>query len=228
MGDDELKRAVCLTSGGLDSTVAATVAKKEGYLIHLFHISYGQKAENKEHEVVKRLKEALGAEELVSVNLDIFKNLSALTTPGAAIPIGADVDMEASFTPPTWVQCRNLVFVSLAAAYAEHLGAERIYVGFNAEEGRSYPDNRPEFRDRFNLLLEKAVASFSRPLRIEAPLIDMMKPEIVRLGCDVLAPIDLTWSCYLDGDLHCGVCESCQHRHRGFLDAGVEDPTAYL
>ena len=222
------KKAVCLCSGGLDSTIAATIAKNQGYELYLFHVNYGQKAEKKELEVVTRLKEALGAKDLVSVDLELFKNLSALTSTGAQIPMGDDVNLDATATPPTWVQCRNLVFTSLAAAYAEHLGAEKIFVGFNAEEAQSYPDNRPEFVERFNFLLDKAVASFSIPPKIEAPLVSLFKPEIVRLGIEVGAPMALSWSCYLNGEKHCGSCESCQHRRRGFEEAGALDPTEYI
>lgn len=230
MGDVGLnakKKAVCLCSGGMDSTTAATIARREGYELHMFHVNYGQKAEKKELEVISKIKEALGANELVSVDIDLFRNLSALTSPEAAIPEGKEVDLNAKATPKTWVACRNLVFVSLAAAYAEHLGAGRIFVGFNAEEAQSYPDNRPEFVDRFNFLLQKSVASFSRPPAIEAPLVNMFKREIVLTGIAEGAPLELTWSCYHNGMLHCGKCESCQHRKRGFLEAGVADPTEY-
>jgi 7-cyano-7-deazaguanine synthase len=230
MGDDRMKtnkKAVCLCSGGMDSTIAATIAKQSGYELHLFHVNYGQKAEKKELEVVSKIKDVLGAKDLVSVDIDLFRNLSALTNEKAAIPVGDQVNLNAISTPPTWVQCRNLVFVSLAAAYAEYLGAEKIYVGFNAEEAQSYPDNRPEFVDRFNFLLTKAVASFSKPPEIEAPLVNMFKREIVKTGIDVMAPLALTWSCYQNGENQCGICESCQHRKRGFLEAGVPDPTEY-
>jgi len=223
-----MSRVVCLCSGGLDSTIAAAMARRDGHELYLFHVNYGQKAEKKELEVVNLLAEAFSAREVTAVDLDIFRNLSALTSPQAPIPMGEQVDLDASSTPSTWVQCRNLVFVSLAAAYAEHLGAEKIYVGFNAEEAQSYPDNRPDFVERFNLLLEKSVASFSRPPRIEAPLLHLFKPDIVRLGMKVQAPLALSWSCYHQGEKHCGSCESCQHRRRGFQEAGVVDPTEYL
>ncbi|NYT01720.1 MAG: 7-cyano-7-deazaguanine synthase QueC [Methanosarcinales archaeon] len=223
-----MSRAVCLCSGGLDSTIAATMAVRDGHELYMFHVNYGQKAEKKELEVVNLLAEELSARDVTVVDLDLFRDLSALTSPRAPIPMDEEVDLDAMSTPPTWVQCRNLVFVSLAAAFAEHLGAEKIYVGFNAEEAQSYPDNRPEFVERFNLLLEKSVASFSRPPRIEAPLLHLFKPAIVRLGMEVQAPLALSWSCYHQGEKHCGRCESCQHRRRGFREAGVVDPTEYL
>jgi len=227
VGDDGLKKAVCLCSGGLDSTVAAAVAKQNCQELHIFHVNYGQKAQAKELEAIGKIKGALGATDVVSVEIDFFRNLSALTSAKAIIPVGKEIKLDSKITPPTWVFCRNLVFVSLAAAFAEYLNAERIYVGFNAEEGLSYPDNRPEFVDRFNSLLQKAVASFSRPPQIDAPLVNMNKADIVRKGVELMAPMHLSWSCYLNGKKHCGECESCQHRRRGFKEAGVADPTEY-
>ncbi len=221
------KKAVCLCSGGMDSTTSATIAKRAGHELYMFHVNYGQKAEKKELDVVAKIKEVLGAADLVSVNTDLFRNISALTNGDAAIPMGIQVNLNAKATPPTWVQCRNLVFVSMAAAYAEYIGAEKIFVGFNAEEAQSYPDNRPEFVERFNFLLTKAVASFSKAPIIEAPLVNMFKREIVKIGVKIGAPLALTWSCYLNGKKQCGTCESCQHRKRGFAEAGVADPTEY-
>ncbi|MGB9902210.1 7-cyano-7-deazaguanine synthase QueC [Methanothrix sp.] len=220
-------KTVCLCSGGLDSTVAATIARRSGMDVCLIHVSYGQQAERREIEAVERIADAIGASDLMCASIDLFRNLSALTTRGARIPTGAEVSLDSDSTPPTWVYCRNTVLLSMAAAYAEYLGAESIYVGFNAEEAMSYPDNRREFVERFNALLERAVASFSRPPKVVAPLVDMRKREIVRLGAEIKAPLELTWSCYLDGEIHCGRCESCQHRRRGFMEAGVPDPTEY-
>lgn len=219
-------KVVCLCSGGLDSTTAASIAKKEGGEIHLFHILYGQKAEQRELMAIEKISQFFNAEVKV-VRTDLFQNISPLTTAQASIPVGDEVDLDDYSTPSTWVYCRNLVFGSMAAAYAESIGAEKIYVGFNAEEAKSYPDNRPEFVDRFNHLLKKSIASFSSPPIIEAPLIYLHKSDIVKLGTGVNAPLELSWSCYRNGDKHCGVCEACQHRLRGFKDAGIFDPTEY-
>jgi 7-cyano-7-deazaguanine synthase len=222
-----MNRAVCLCSGGLDSTVAATIARRSGMDVYLIHISYGQQAEGREIQAVRRIADAIGASHLMLTGLDLFRDLSPLTTRGARIPRGGEVSLDSDSTPPTWVYCRNTVLLSIAAAYAEYLGAESIYVGFNAEEAMSYPDNRQEFVERFNALLERAVASFSRPPEVVAPLVGMRKKDIVRLGAEIKAPLELTWSCYLNGETHCGTCESCLHRRRGFVEAGVPDPTEY-
>jgi 7-cyano-7-deazaguanine synthase len=225
------KIAVCICSGGIDSTVAATIASQEGYELHLFHASYGQRAEEREKEVVKQIALFLGTKELKFVGIPFLKELggSALTDFAQAVPVGGEVSLDKEHeTPPTWVPCRNLILLAHASAYAEVIGAEALFVGFNAEEARSYPDNAVDFVKRYNTVLEKAVASFSRVPVVKAPLVNLLKSEIINKGIDVKAPLHLTYSCYLGVEKHCGICESCLHRRRGFKAAGVEDPTEYL
>jgi len=221
---------VCVCSGGIDSTVAATIASREGYELYVLHVSYGQRAELREREAVKRISAYLGAADLKFTTIDMIKELggSALTDYRKVVPAGEEVKLDKNETPPTWVPCRNLVLLSLASAYAEAISADSIFVGFNAEEAKSYPDNSKEFVERYNVVLEKAVASFSTPPEVRAPLVDLLKPEIIKKGIEVGAPLKFTYSCYLGGEKHCGLCESCQHRRRGFRDAGVEDPTEYI
>ena len=220
---------MCVCSGGIDSTVAATIASREGYELYVLHVSYGQRAELREREAVKRISAYLGAADLKFTTIDMIKELrgSALTDYGKVVPAGEEVKLDKNETPPTWVPCRNLVLLSLASAYAEVISADSIFVGFNAEEAKSYPDNSKEFVERYNVVLEKAVASFSTPPEVRAPLVDLLKPEIIKKGIEVGAPLKFTYSCYLGGEKHCGLCESCQHRRRGFRNAGVEDPTEY-
>ena len=220
---------MCVCSGGIDSTVAATIASREGYKLYVLHVSYGQRAELREREAVKRISAYLGAADLKFTTIDMIKELrgSALTDYGKVVPAGEEVKLDKNETPPTWVPCRNLVLLSLASAYAEVISADSIFVGFNAEEAKSYPDNSKEFVERYNVVLEKAVASFSTPPEVRAPLVDLLKPEIIKKGIEVGAPLKFTYSCYLGGEKHCGLCESCQHRRRGFRNAGVEDPTEY-
>ena len=220
---------MCVCSGGIDSTVAATIASREGYKLYVLHVSYGQRAELREREAVKRISAYLGAADLKFTTIDMIKELrgSALTDYRKVVPAGEEVKLDKNETPPTWVPCRNLVLLSLASAYAEVISADSIFVGFNAEEAKSYPDNSKEFVERYNVVLEKAVASFSTPPEVRAPLVDLLKPEIIKKGIEVGAPLKFTYSCYLGGEKHCGLCESCQHRRRGFRNAGVEDPTEY-
>lgn len=225
------KPAVCVCSGGIDSTVAATIASQEGYELHLFHASYGQRAEEREKEAVAKIAVYLAAKELKFVEIPFLKELggSSLTDITRKVPVGEEVNLDkAKETPSTWVPCRNLVLLAIASAYAEVISAEAIFVGFNAEEARSYPDNSNEFVKRYNAVLEKAVAFFSLPPTVKAPLVDLLKPEIIKKGIEVKAPLHLTYSCYLGEEKHCGICESCVHRRRGFKEAGVEDTTVYV
>ncbi|HID19704.1 MAG TPA: 7-cyano-7-deazaguanine synthase QueC [Methanophagales archaeon] len=224
------KIAVCVCSGGIDSTVTATIASKEGYELYLFHASYGQRAEAREKEAVAEISAYLKAKELKFVELSFLKELggSSLTDIERSVPVGEEVNLdEEKATPSTWVPCRNLILLANASAYAEVIFADAIFVGFNAEEARSYPDNEKEFVRGYNAVLEKAVASYCQPPTVKAPLVDLLKPEIIKKGVEVKAPLHLTYSCYLGEKKHCGICESCQHRRRGFKDAGVEDPTEY-
>ena len=223
------EKAVCVCSGGLDSTVAATIAKREGYEIHIIHADYGQIAKDREYEAVKRIGEYLGASDVIFVVLDFLKRFggSALIDSSIELPMDEGVDLDGKSTPSTWVPCRNLVLLAVASSFAESIRASHVFVGFNAEEAQSYPDNRPVFLESFNTTLESAVASFTDKITVRAPLIDMFKRDIVIKGVEVEAPLDLTWSCYLEGKVHCGRCEACQHRKRGFKEAKVEDVTVY-
>ncbi len=225
------KIAVCICSGGIDSTVAATIASQGGYELHLFHASYGQRAEKREKEAVDKIAAYLDAKELKFVEIPFLKELggSALTDIAREVPVAKEVNLDKQRgTPSTWVPCRNLVLLATASAYAEVVSADALFVGFNAEEARAYPDNEKEFVERYNAVLEKAVASFSRTPTVKAPLVDLFKPDIIIKGIEVEAPLHLTYSCYLGGEKHCGICESCLHRRRGFKEAGVEDPTEYV
>jgi len=224
------KTAVCVCSGGIDSTVAAAIASQEGYELHFFHASYGQRAEAREKDAVEAIAAYLGVNNLKYVELPFFKELggSSLTDNNRKVPVGAEVNLDAEkVTPSTWVPCRNLVLLAHASAYAEVISAEALFVGFNAEEAQSYPDNEKEFVERYNAVLKKAVASYSVAPTVKAPLVDLFKPAIIRKGIEVKAPLQLTYSCYLGEEKHCGICESCLHRRRGFEEASVDDPTVY-
>ena len=225
------KKAVCVCSGGIDSTLAATIASNEGYELHLFHVSYGQRAEASEKEAIEKIAAYLDVKALKFVEISFLKELggSSLTDLKRKVPIGEAVNLDKEkATPSTWVPCRNLILLAHASAYAEVISADAIFVGFNAEEAMSYPDNEKEFVERYNAVLEKAVASYCQPPTVKAPLVDLFKPDIIKKGIELKAPLHLTYSCYLGEEKHCGVCESCLHRRRGFEEAGVDDPTVYL
>ena len=148
---------------------------------------------------------------------------SALTDPSVAVPVdGVDEDA----IPVTYVPARNLIFLAVAMGVAEARDVDAVYLGVNALDYSGYPDCRPEFIDSFRqtaaLALKRGVEG--RPVDIRTPLIDLSKADIVRLGVDVGAPLELTWSCYLGGERPCGECDACRLRAKGFAEAGVDDP----
>ncbi|MCU1449594.1 MAG: exsB protein [Acidimicrobiales bacterium] len=183
---------------------------------------YGQR-HRVEVERAGRIAGHYGAEWLV-VELDASQwGGSALTDQSMSVPVdGVDTDA----IPVTYVPARNLIFLSVAMGVAEARDADAVYLGVNALDYSGYPDCRPEFVDSFRrtaaLALKRGVEG--RPVDVRTPLIDMTKAEIVRLGIEVGAPLELTWSCYLGFDRPCGECDACRLRAKGFAEAGVHDP----
>jgi 7-cyano-7-deazaguanine synthase len=219
---------VILLSGGLDSSTVLAVARSEGFAPHALTVRYGQR-HAKEVEAARRVAEALRAERHVVVDVDLAAfGGSALTAPDIPVPRNALGDQPAGI-PSTYVPARNAVLLSLALAYAETVGAADLYIGVNAVDYSGYPDCRPEFVAAFermaNLATRAGVAE-GRTVRVRAPLVDLSKAEIIRLGLSLGVDYGLTHSCY-DPDASgrpCGECDSCLLRARGFAEAGVADP----
>ena len=220
--------AVVLLSGGLDSTTALAVARSNGFACHALTVRYGQ-LHQVELDAAARVAAALGAVEhrVVAVDLSPIA-VSALTTSAIAVPkdrsladIGAPGDV-----PATYVPARNTVLLALALAWAESLAARDIYVGVNVLDASGYPDCRPEFVRAFEALAQ--LATRSGGFRIHAPLIEMTKAEIVRLGVSLGVDYALTHSCYDPvAGAACGRCDACALRRKGFAEAGIADPTRY-
>lgn len=220
--------AVVLLSGGLDSTTALAVARAQGLTCHALTVRYGQ-LHQVELAAAARVAVALGAVEhrIVEVDLGPIAS-SALTTPAIAVPkdrslgeIGAPGDI-----PPTYVPARNTVLLALALAWAESLGARELFVGVNVLDASGYPDCRPEFVRAFEALAQ--VATRAGGFHVRAPLIELTKAQIIALGMQLGVDYALTHSCYDPrGDGACGRCDACVLRRKGFLEAGVADPTRY-
>lgn len=204
--------ALVVCSGGLDSVVSAMFAKvRMGLKPHLIHFCYGSRAEGPEVDAVKQVAAYMDAE-LTVFPLPIYrKEDSPLLNADAAVAGG---EQGAEFAHE-WVPARNLVMLSVATAFAEARGIEIIVLGNNLEEAGAYPDNEPEFIDRFNDLLPFAVGANKR-MAVVMPVGNMMKHEIVALGAQINAPMHLTWSCYRAGTLHCGSCGPCYMRRKAF------------
>jgi len=204
-------RALVVCSGGLDSVVSATQAQAMGYHIELIHFLYGSRAEGPEVKAVQAVGKALNCK-VTLFPLPVYsKKDSPLLDPDSKVAGG---EAGAEFAHE-WVPARNLLLLSVATAYAEANGFETLVLGNNLEEAGAYPDNEPEFIDKFNDLLPFAVGDGKR-LRVIMPVGNMMKHEIVKLGLRNGAPMHLTWSCYRAGELHCGTCGPCFMRRTAF------------
>src|SRR5450432_3676011 len=223
MTNPKTSRAVVLLSGGMDSCVCAALAARD-YDVAALHISYGQRTEGREQRSFTAICDRLKIKDRLLVRNESLRAIggSALTDPNIAVPeshaIGSDV-------PVTYVPFRNAHFLSVAVSWAEVLGAEKIFIGAVEQDSSGYPDCRPAYYDAFNQVV-KAGTKEGR-IEIVTPLIAMRKAAIVRLGLELQAPFDLTWSCYSYEDAACGVCDSCVLRLRAFEAAGIEDPIPY-
>lgn len=222
-------RAVVLLSGGLDSTVTAAVAKQKGCELFLLTIAYRQRHAI-EVEQAKQVAAALQAHNHIVIDVDLRALGGSALTGDQAVPKDRHEQERSQGIPATYVPARNLIFLSLAAAHAEVVGASAIYFGANVLDYSGYPDCRPEFVRAF----EQAVAIGTKRgvegarLEVHAPLLMLSKAEIIQLGMKLQAPLHLTHSCYDPiGPLACGRCDSCVIRRQGFAKAGVEDPVAY-
>ena len=218
--------AVALISGGLDSMVSAARAREDGHRLFALSIDYNQR-HRVELAAARRVAAALGAERHVVLPLDLAAFGGSALTDDIDVP----KDGVGEGIPVTYVPARNTIFLSLALGWAEALGARDLYIGVNALDYSGYPDCRPEFIAAFERLAELATKAGveGAPFRVRAPLQNMTKAEIVveaaRLGLDA----GLSWSCYdpAPGGVHCGLCDSCRLRSKGFQDAGLPDPTVY-
>ena len=220
--------AVVLLSGGMDSCVCAALANRDCATAAV-HVSYGQRTEQRERLAFSAICERLGISDRLVVRTEALRAVggSALTDALIAVPeaAGTVFGEQRAQIPVTYVPFRNAHFLAVAVSWAEVLGAEKIYIGAVEQDSSGYPDCRPAYYRAYNEVI-KAGTKEGR-IEILTPLIGMRKREIVRLGLELNAPFDLTWSCYSREDSACGVCDSCVLRLRAFHEAGAADPIRY-
>jgi len=216
----------------MDSCVCAAIAARD-YEAAALHIDYGQRTEARERQAFTGICDRLGIKHPLVIQNPVFRAIggSALTDPNIAVPDapsefhGSAPDQRASQIPVTYVPFRNAHFLAAAVSWAEVLGAEKILIGAVEQDSSGYPDCRPEFYRAYNEAIKTGTKEGS--IEIITPLIGLRKAEIVTLGLELGAPLDLTWSCYSREDRACGVCESCVLRLRAFAAAGAADPIPY-
>ena len=225
------RKAVVLSSGGLDSTTAMAMAKSEGYDVYSLSFSYGQR-HSVELEAAKRVAEDLGAIKHLVIDIDLKLIGGSALTDDIEVPKDRNEGEMTEEIPVTYVPARNTIFLSYALGWAEVIGVSDIFIGVNAVDYSGYPDCRPEFIAAFetlaNLATKVGVEGTSK-IKIRTPLIHLTKAEIIRRGIELGVDYGMTLSCYdpsMDGGA-CGHCDSCLLRKKGFVEAGVPDPTKY-
>jgi 7-cyano-7-deazaguanine synthase len=223
---DGKPRSVVLLSGGMDSCVCATLAVRDSEAAAL-HVSYGQRTEHREHQSFERICDRLRIKKRLACKNEVLRAVggSALTDNGIQVP-EAKEEIGAGDIPVTYVPFRNAHFLAAAVSWAEVLGASKVYIGAVEQDSSGYPDCRPAYYQAFNEVIKRGTREGK--IEIVTPLITMRKLEIVRLGLELGAPFDLTWSCYSREDRACGTCESCVLRLRAFEGAGADDPLPYV
>ena len=230
---DSKKKAVVLSSGGVDSTTVMAITKQEGFEIFSLSFFYKQR-HSFEIEAAKKVADVMGVKKHLIIDIDLKKiGGSALTDNNLDVPKYSNAGRMPDEIPVTYVPARNTIFLSYALAWAEVLQSSEIFIGVNAIDYSGYPDCRPEYIEAFERmanLATKAGVEGKTKLKIRTPLIHMTKAEIIRKGVEFGIDFSLTLSCYdpSSNGLACGECDSCIIRKQGFKEAGIIDPTKYI
>ena len=219
-----MNKAVVLLSGGLDSAVALYLAKSQGYdEVHALSFDYGQRHDTElNHAKAIAEKAEVTAHKIVTLNLGDFGG-SSLTDKNIELEDG---DVTRTDIPVTYVPARNMVFLSIAASYAESIEAQNIFIGVSQVDYSGYVDCRQEFIDSMEATINKGTvmgAEGGKPIKIQAPFVNKTKAEEIKIGMDLGVDFGLTWSCYRGGEKPCGTCDSCLLRAKAFAEAGFED-----
>lgn len=226
------KKAVILSSGGIDSTTVMAIANAENYELYSLSLRYGQRHAI-ELEAAHRIAQVFGVKEHLVIDIDLGKIGGSALTDNIAVPKERSGEEISKDIPITYVPARNTIFLSYALAWAEVLGAADIFIGANAVDYSGYPDCRPEYIEAFETmanLATKAGVEGTIRIKIRTPIIHMTKAEIITRGSALGVDYGMTHSCYdpSPGGSACGLCDSCQLRKKGFKEAGIPDPTPYV
>jgi 7-cyano-7-deazaguanine synthase len=209
----------------MDSCVTTAIAAREGELA-LLHVSYGQRTERRELKAFNDIADFYEAKHRMTASIAHLAEIGGSSLTDRRIEVSL-ANLESKEIPTSYIPFRNAHLLAIAASWAEVIGANRIYIGAVAEDSSGYPDCRPEFYEAFGRAIEVGTKPETK-IGIVTPVIQLRKSEIVKLGVELGAPLDLSWSCYQREDVACGECDSCALRLRGFREAGVRDPIPYL
>jgi len=218
------KKAICILSGGMDSTLSTVMALESGYEVVAVHFNYGQLTESRELQAFRDVCDILDIETRHEIDLPFFGQIGASALIDKSLEVPTDGIEEG--VPVTYVPFRNGIFLSIASALAEKHGAKALYIGVVEEDSSGYPDCRASYIEAMQKAINMGTKDETN-IEIKMPLVTLSKAQIVQKAIDMNAPLQYTWSCYKSEDKACGVCDSCRLRLRGFELAGVEDPISY-
>jgi 7-cyano-7-deazaguanine synthase len=219
------RQAVVLLSGGLDSATTLYFAKKKGFKPSCLIFDYGQRQQREINAAKKIAQRASCKWRIVKISLP-WKGSSLLDKKMPIFQRTNRLTEKRTNIPSTYVPARNIIFLSFALSYAEAIEAEAIFIGAHAQDYSGYPDCRPEFYQAFSKVISTGTKSGveKKKIRIETPLVNKNKAQIIRLGARLGVPFEFTWSCYRGGRRPCNRCDSCYFRAKGFREAGIKDP----
>lgn len=222
-----MKKAVILLSGGMDSLVTTAIANQENDELYFLHANYGQITQTKEQECFNYLVQFYSPKDILTVDLNYLKQIGGTSLIGKGDKIENHDPNKEQFVPSTYVPFRNGNLIVIATSWAEVIGAQSIYIGAVEEDSSGYPD----CRESFYLALNKAIQLGTKDdtnITIKTPIIHKSKAEIIKLGKELQAPFEYSWSCYRNNEVACGTCDSCYLRLKAFREAGLKDPIPYI
>ncbi len=215
---------VVLVSGGLDSCVTAAMAAKN-YQVAFLHLNYGQRTEKRELQSFNEIADFYYVKKKLIVDVNYFKQIGGSSLTDHQIEV-SPANLHKRAIPDSYVPFRNANILAIATSWAESIEATKIFIGAVEEDSSGYPDCRQSFFSAFNEVIKSGTKPETN-IEIITPLIHLSKKEIINLGFELNAPLNLTWSCYNNDDMACGTCDSCALRLRGFQQAGFDDPILY-
>lgn len=219
-----IPKAVVLVSGGMDSCVTAAIANQKFQLAFL-HLNYGQRTEQRELQAFNDIADYFNVQNRLVVDMDFLKKMGGSSLTDLNIDV-SKANLESDKIPTSYVPFRNANILSIATSYAETISAGKIFIGAVEEDSSGYPDCRDDFFKAFNQVIGLGTKPDTN-IEIETPIIHLKKNEIIKIGVQLKAPLEKTWSCYQNEEKACGVCDSCALRLRGFQLAGLDDPIEY-
>lgn len=219
-------KSICLVSGGMDSLVTAAIAAKENNQLAFLHLNYGQKTQDKELQSFHQIADHYKVDQRLRkvIDLSFLSQIGGSSLTDASIEV-TDYQGNSAEIPSSYVPFRNSIILSMAVSWAEVLKAKKIYIGAVHEDSSGYPDCRPSYYEAFQKVIQQG-AQFNQ-IKIQTPVINMSKKDIVLKAFELNAPLEYSWSCYKDSKEACGLCDSCALRLKGFQIAGKEDPLPY-